>query len=69
MAIGWMSSISMFVLLGHDHLPPLGQLDRAGHVRRPEVELGPVAVEARRAAAALVLREDVHLGSCTACAG
>src|SRR4026207_9298 len=50
------------VVAGHDHLLPLGQLDRAGHVRRPEVELRPVAVEERRVAPALVLREDVHLG-------
>ena len=41
---------------------PSGQLDRAGHVRRAEVELRPVAVEERRVAPALVLREDVDLG-------
>src|SRR5207237_9301555 len=35
---------------------------RAGHVRRAEVELRPVAVEERRMAAALVLREHVDLG-------
>src|SRR5262245_51461954 len=50
------------VVAGHDHLLALGELDGAGHVRRPEVELRPVAVEERRVAATLVLREDVHLG-------
>src|SRR5690349_21795283 len=46
----------------HDHLLALRELDRAGHVRRAEVELRPVAVEERRVAAALVLREHVDLG-------
>src|SRR4026207_1719327 len=50
------------VVTRHDHLLPLGQLDRAGDVRRAGVELRPVAVEEGRVAAALVLREDVHLG-------
>src|SRR4029450_6751227 len=40
---------------GHDHLPPLGQVRRAGHVGRAEVELRAVAGEERRVAAALVL--------------
>src|SRR3954466_14350101 len=47
------------VVARHDHLLPLGELDRTGDVRRAEVELRPVAVEERRVAAALVLREDV----------
>src|SRR6185437_13346347 len=50
------------VVARHDHLLALGQLDRAGHVRRPEVELWPVAVEERRVPSALVLRENVDLG-------
>ena len=32
----------------------------ARHVRRPDVELGPVAAEERRVAPALVLGQDVH---------
>src|SRR5438477_12517577 len=33
------------VVARHDHLLALRELDRAGHVRRAEVELRPVAVE------------------------
>src|SRR6202042_1297067 len=40
----------------------LRQRDDTRDVRGPEVELGTVAVEERRVAAALVLREDVDLG-------
>src|SRR5438105_805773 len=50
------------VVARDDHLLALRELDRAGHVRRAEVELRPVAVEERRVAAALVLREHVDLG-------
>src|SRR5947209_7818272 len=50
------------VVARHDHLLALRELDRAGHVRRAEVELRPVAVEERRVATALVLREHVDLG-------
>src|SRR5213593_221989 len=50
------------VVARHDHLLALREADRAGHVRRPEVELRPVAVEERRVTAALVLGQDVHLG-------
>src|SRR4029079_4090310 len=50
------------VVARHDHLLALRELDRTGHVRRAEVELGPVAVEERRVAPALVLRQDVDLG-------
>src|ERR671930_48335 len=50
------------VVARHDHLLALRELDRAGHVRRAEVKLRPVAVEERRMAAALVLREHVDLG-------
>src|SRR3989337_569895 len=49
------------VVAGHDHLSALGKLRHAGNVRRPEVELRPVAVEERRVPAALFLREDVDL--------
>ena len=63
MAIGWISSISIWTLSpGHDHLDALGQVRDAGHVRRAEVELRAVAGEERRVAAALLLLEDVHLG-------
>src|SRR4051795_10478037 len=50
------------VVARHDHLLALRQLHRARDVRRAEVELRAVVVEERRVAAALVLREDVHLG-------
>src|SRR6266511_5954845 len=50
------------VVARHDHLLTLRELDRAREVRRPEVELRPVAVEERRVAATLLLREHVHLG-------
>ncbi len=43
------------VVARHDHLLVLGQLDRAGHVGRAEVELRPVVVEERRVAAAFFL--------------
>src|SRR3989304_4735386 len=33
------------VVPGHDHLGPRGERADAGHVGRPEVELGPGAVE------------------------
>src|SRR4051794_32721740 len=46
----------------HDHLGPLGQADRPGHVGRPQVELRPVAVVEGGVAAALLLRQDVDLG-------
>src|SRR4051812_33964177 len=47
------------VVAGHDHLGAGGQGHHAGHVRRPEVELGTGVVEERRVTATLVLREDV----------
>src|SRR3954471_24958428 len=50
------------VVAGHDHFLVLGQLDRAGHVRRAEVELRAVVVEERRVAAAFVLGQDIDLG-------
>src|SRR3954463_13916574 len=50
------------VVARHDHLRALGQVGDAGHVGRAEVELGPIAGEERRMAAALLLLEDVDLG-------
>src|SRR5471030_2438914 len=49
------------VVAGHDHFLVLGQLDRARHVRRAEVELGTIVVEERRVTAAFVLGQDVDL--------
>src|SRR5262245_20782518 len=49
------------VVARHDDLLALRDLDRAGDVGRAEVELRPVAVEERRVAPALFLREDVYL--------
>src|SRR5215210_1039420 len=50
------------VVARHDHLLALRELDRAGHVRRAEIELRAVVVEERRVPSALVLREHVDLG-------
>src|SRR5690348_14417253 len=50
------------VVAGHDHLGPVGQPDRPGHVGRAQVELGPVAVVEGGVAAALLLGQDVDPG-------
>src|SRR3954454_2207418 len=50
--------LHLHVVAGHDHLRALGQVGHAGDVRRAEVELGPVAGEERRVAAALLLLQD-----------
>src|SRR3954454_9372091 len=49
------------VVTRHDHLRALGQVGDAGHVRRAEVELRPVAVEERRVAATFLLLQAVDL--------
>src|SRR5207302_5342613 len=49
------------VVAGHHHLDALGQMQRAGDVSRPDVELRAVAVEKWRVAATLFLRENVDL--------
>src|SRR5689334_4817939 len=49
------------VVPGHHHLDALRQLQRPGHVRRPDVELRPVAVEERRVPPPLFLAQDVDL--------
>src|SRR3954454_6966890 len=54
--------LHLHVVARHDHLRALGQVGDAGDVRGAEVELGPVPVEERGVAAALLLLEDVHLG-------
>src|SRR5207247_1644726 len=45
----------------HHHLHSRRQRRYPRHVRRPEVELRPVAVEERRVPPPLLLRQDVHL--------
>src|SRR5215470_786164 len=50
------------VVPGHHHLDPAGQVRGPGDVGRAEVELGPVAVEERGVAPALLLGEHVDLG-------
>src|SRR3954453_5408368 len=50
------------VVTGHDHLGALGECHDAGHVRRPEVELGAVVAVERRVPATLVLGQDVDVG-------
>src|SRR5438552_15690077 len=47
--------LHLYVVTGHDHLHPFGQLDVAGHVGSPDVELRAVAAEERRMPAALFL--------------
>src|SRR5580765_4187986 len=54
--------LQLDVVARHDHLRALGERADAGHVGGAEVELRPVAVEERRVAAALLLRENVGLG-------
>ena len=49
------------VVAGHDHLDPIGKLGNAGHVGRPQIELGTVAGEERCVATALFLRQDIDL--------
>ena len=53
----------LHVVPGHHHLGAGGELDVAGHVRGPEVELRAVALEERRVAAALLLGQDVDLAA------
>src|SRR2546423_13859749 len=50
------------VVARHHHLGALGQLDLAGHIRGPHVELRAVALEERRLPATLLLGEDVDAG-------
>src|SRR6195256_3732611 len=47
------------VVARHHHLGALGQLDFAGHIRGPHVELRAVSLEERRVPAALLLGQDV----------
>src|SRR5215831_7386815 len=49
------------VVARHHHLDALWQLQRAGDVSRPDVELRTIAVEERGVTAAFLLREDVDL--------
>src|SRR4030095_10257783 len=50
------------IVTRHHHFNAFGELDRTAHVRRAEIELRAVVREERRVAAALFLRENVHLG-------
>src|SRR5438270_11604589 len=49
------------VVARHYHLGALGQMHRAGHVGRAEIELRPVIAEKRRVPPALLLGQDVSL--------
>src|SRR5258708_9182829 len=49
------------VVARHDHLYPLRQDDLPRHVRRPNVELGSVAIEERRVPPPLLPGEHIHL--------
>src|SRR5438132_1933063 len=49
------------VVARHHHLGAFRQLDLAGHVGGPDVELRPVALEERRVATALLLGQDIDL--------
>src|SRR5262249_18290795 len=53
--------LHLHVVPGHHHLHALRQLDRARHVRRPNVKLRPIPVEKRRVPPPLFLRGHVHL--------
>src|SRR5690606_37428377 len=50
------------VVARQNHFLVLGQLDRAGHVSRTEVELRTVAIEERRVTTPFFLGQNVHLG-------
>ena len=63
MAIGLSGNSSTVTLMlspGMHISTPSGQLDFAGHVRRAEVELRPIAGEERRMPAAFLLGQHVH---------
>src|SRR5690606_23830290 len=47
------------VVSRHHHLGALGKSDRTGHIRGPEIELGPVTREERVVTTTLLLGEDV----------
>src|SRR5688500_18467659 len=47
------------VVTRHAHLGALRQLDRARHIRRPEIELRPIITEERLVAAALLLGQHI----------
>src|SRR5271157_683359 len=49
------------VVPGHHHLRARRQLGHSRHVRRPQVELRPVALEERRVPPAFFLRQNVNL--------
>src|SRR5256714_1921366 len=51
----------LHVVPRHHHLGALRQLDRAGDIGRPEVELRPVVVEERRMPPAFFFAKDVDL--------
>ena len=53
--------VDRHVIARSHHLHAFRELDRAGHVRRAEVELRAVAVHERRVATALFLLQDVDL--------
>ena len=56
------------VVPGHHHLRALGKLSDPGHVRGPEVELGPVSGEEQGMASALLLLEGSTPRPRTSCA-
>src|SRR6188508_1310484 len=45
----------------HHHLHPRIQLDNPRHIRRPEVELGPIPIEERRMPPPFFLRQHIDL--------
>src|SRR5581483_11452150 len=49
------------VVTRHAHLGALRQRDRTRHIRRPEIELGPVVRKERLVTTALLLRQHIHL--------
>ena len=49
------------VITRHHHLDTFRQMERAGHIGGPDVELRTIPVEERRMTAAFFLRQDVHL--------
>src|SRR5712671_5903711 len=50
------------IVAGHDHFHALRQLDRAGHVGGPEIELRAVIGEERRVPATFFLGQHIDFG-------
>ena len=53
------STVKIDIVAGHDHFHAIGQGDRARHIHRADVELGPITGEEGFVAPAFVTAQDV----------